>query len=189
MKGLFTETRHSRIIVSENDIDTVLGYVHHLQLLKNPKQLRRHIIEMAFVPEVMNVFDLMLKFIREGTNIACVVDEFGGTAGIITLEDILEEIFGEIEDEHDVEDYLELKLSDDEYIFSGRLEIDYLNEKYPNLNFPIGEYETISGYVVMTSGTIPNSGDELELDGYLFVFEQVSDKKIETIRVRKLPED
>ncbi len=185
LKALFMETKHSRIIVSDGDIDNVLGYLHHLQLMNNPRHLRQHIMEMAYVPEVMNVFDLMMRFIKDGNNIACVVDEFGGTAGIITLEDILEEIFGEIEDEHDEEEYIEIRISDDEYIFSGRLEIDYLNEKYPELNFPEGEYETLSGYVVMTSGTIPASGDELILDEYSFVFEQVSDKKIETVRVKK----
>ena len=187
LKHMFENTKHSRIIISEGDIDNVLGYVHHLQLLKNPKQLKRHIIGMSFVPEVMNVLDLMLTFIKSGNNIACVVDEFGGTAGIITLEDILEEIFGEIEDEHDADDYLELKLSSEEFIFSGRQEIDYLNEKYPEINFPTGEYETLSGYLVMTSGSIPDSGNTLDLNGYRFTFEQVSDKKIETIRVKILP--
>jgi CBS domain containing-hemolysin-like protein len=186
LKRLFLNTRHSRILVSDEDIDNVLGYLHHLQLLKNPKQLKKHVIELSYVPEVMNVFDLMMKFIKEGTNLACVVDEFGGTAGIITLEDILEEIFGEIEDEHDVEEHLEIKLSQNEYIFSGRLEIDYLNDKYPDLELPDGDFETLSGYVVMTSGTIPDNGDELELEGFRFTFEQVSDKKIDTIRVKKL---
>jgi CBS domain containing-hemolysin-like protein len=186
LKELFLETRHSRIIVSDNDVDNVLGYVHHLQLLKNPKQLKRHIMDLSYVPEVMNVFDLMMKFIKDGNNLACVVDEFGGTAGIITLEDILEEIFGEIEDEHDVEEYIEIKLSDNEYVFSGRLEIDYLNEKYPDLELPEGDYETLSGYIVMTSGQIPNDGDKLELKNFHFTIEQVSDKKIETIRVKKL---
>lgn len=189
LKKIFSETKHSRILITDGDIDKVLGYVHHLQLLINPKQLREHIIEMAYVPEAMNVLDLMQAFIKAGTNIACVVDEFGGTAGIITLEDILEEIFGEIEDEHDSEDYLELKLSEDEYIFSGRLEIDYLNEKYEAIQFPEGDYETLSGYLVMTGGTIPDQGDTLNLNGYQYIFEQVSDKKIETVRVKKLPEE
>lgn len=114
---------------------------------------------------------------------AVVVDEFGGTAGIITLEDVAEEIFGEIEDEHDEESFGEHKISDTEYVFSGRLEIDYLNDKYPKLQFPVGEYETLSGYIVMTLGDIPEQGYDFEMDDYRFIIEKVSDKKIEEVRV------
>ena len=141
------------------------------------------IIPIQYFPEVTSVLDIMTTFTRQQSNIAVVVDEFGGTAGIITLEDIAEEIFGEIEDEHDQEQYIEEVISETEYLFSGRLEIDYLNEKYHSLKFPEGEYETLSGYIVMTSGTIPETGDELELDDYKFVFDKVSDKKIELVRV------
>ena len=128
----------------------------------------------------------MNQFIKEQMSIACVVNEFGGIAGLITLEDILEEIFGEIEDEHDQEEYVEIQVSENEYIFSGRLEIDYLNEKYENLKFPEGEFTTLSGYLVMTTETIPEQGVEIELDGYKFRLEMVSDTKIETIRVIKM---
>jgi CBS domain containing-hemolysin-like protein len=128
----------------------------------------------------------MNRFIKTGTTIACVVDEYGGVAGIITLEDILEEIFGEIEDEHDQEEYIETQVSDKEFIFSGRLEIDYLNEKYDGLDFPEGEYETLSGYLVTTTETIPEQNAEILLDGYKYILELVSDTKIETIRVVKL---
>ena len=116
-------------------------------------------------------------------NIAVVVDEFGGTAGIITLEDITEEIFGEIEDEHDLVDYIEEVVNEKEFLFSGRLEIDYLNNKYPELQFPEGDFETLSGYIVMTSGEIPEMGKDFELDDYRFVIEKVTDKKIEEVRV------
>ncbi len=186
LKAVFKESGHSRILVYDGDIDKVLGYIHHLQLLKNPKELRRHVRELDYLPEVMNVFDLMLSFMKEGTNIACVVDEFGGTAGLITLEDILEEIFGEIDDEYDDDQYLDVRISEDEYIFSGRLEIDYVNEKYDKIKFPTGDYETLSGYLVMTLGEIPDSGKKIDLDGYRFIFEQVSDKKVETVRVKIL---
>lgn len=185
----FIEARLSRIIVKDGDIENVIGYIHHQQLIDNPKVLKKLIMPISYVPEAMNVQDLMLKFIKEGTSIACVVDEFGGTAGLITLEDILEEIFGEIEDEHDEEDYIEEVISDVEYRFSGRLEIDQLNEKYENLNFPEGEFHTLSGYIVMTNQTIPDEGEELILNGYKFIFEEVSDTKIETMRVIVLDEE
>jgi len=179
----FMEAKLSRIIVKDRDIENVIGYIHHQQLLDNPTIIRKLIMPISYVPEAMNVQDLMMKFIKEGTSIACVVDEFGGTAGLITLEDILEEIFGEIEDEHDDEGYIEEVISENEYRFSGRLEIDQLNEKYENLNFPEGEFHTLSGYIVMTNQTIPEQGDELVLNGYKFIFEAVSDTKIETLRV------
>jgi CBS domain containing-hemolysin-like protein len=183
LRKLFLETRHSRILISKGDIDNILGYIHHQSLLNGKKSIYDMIIPIQYVPGVTSVLEIMTSFTRQQNNLAVVVDEYGGTAGIITLEDIAEEIFGEIEDEHDQEEYIEERISDTEFLFSGRLEIDYLNEKYPQLNFPEGEYETLSGYIVMTSGTIPEAGNELELDDYRFVFEKVSDKKIEMVRV------
>ncbi len=183
LKKSFLETRHSRILISEGDIDNILGYIHHQSLLNGPSDIKKIIIPIQYVPEVTSVLDIMTSFTRQQNNIAVVVDEFGGTAGIITLEDIAEEIFGEIEDEHDEEEYVEMMISETEYLFSARLEIDYLNEKYPALKFPHGEYETLSGYIVMTSGTIPEQGNDLEMDDYRFVFEKVSDKKIDLVRV------
>lgn len=179
----FIESEHSRLIVVNNDIENVEGYVHHLQLMKNPKSIKSIMMDIAYVPEAMNVQDLLGKFVRGNINMACVVNEFGGTAGIITLEDILEEIFGEIEDEHDKEDLLEFEISKNEYIFSGRAELDYINEKYEHIEIPSGEYHTLSGYLVMTAGNIPEQGEEVELNGYLFTIEKVSDTKIETIRL------
>src|SRR5690606_21227563 len=116
---------------------------------------------------------------------ACVVDEFGGTAGVITLEDIVEEIFGEIDDEHDQEDYVEVKISDNEFLFSGRLEIDYLNEKFGLFIPDDGEYHTLSGYLVSTAGDIPEQGEEIGSEDYKFIIELVSNTKIETVRVIK----
>jgi len=188
LKQVIIESHLSRIIVTQDDIDNVKGYVHHQQLLARPQTIKEIVLEIPFIPEAMRVRDLMYKFIKEQLNIACVVDEFGGIAGIITMEDILEEIFGEIEDEHDQEEYVDTQISEEEYIFSGRLEIDYLNNKYDNLSFPTGEYSTLSGYLVMTTETIPAQGAEIELDGIKFILELVSDTKIETIRVIKLPE-
>ena len=181
---LFKETKVSRILISDGDIENVVGYIHHQQLLDQPAKFEKLILDIPFVPEAMNARDLMLAFINQNTNLACVVDEFGGVAGIITLEDILEEIFGEIEDEHDAEEYTEQCISENEFLFSGRLEIDYLNEQYEQLEFPQGEYHTLSGYLVMTSGNIPEEeGEIIEMDGFQFIIEKLSDTKIELIRV------
>ncbi len=183
LEQLILETKLSRIIVTDGDIDNVLGYVHHQQLLKPAKNIQSLIMEVPFVPEVTPITKLMNRFIKERQYIACVVDEFGGISGIITLEDILEELFGEIEDEHDLEEHVEKQIDEKEFLFSGRLEIDYLNEKYELLHFPEGDYHTLSGYLVMTTETIPETGAILDMDGYRFVLEMVSDTKIELVRV------
>ena len=141
-------------------------------------------MDIMLVPDAMNAQDLMFKFIKENNNIACVVDEFGGTAGVITLEDVLEEIFGDIEDEYDIEDHIERQISETEFLFSGRLEIDDLNDKFDQLSFPEGEYQTLSGFLVMSTGNIPEKeGEVWEIDNYKFVIEKLSDTKIETVRV------
>ena len=187
---LFRATSHSRILITDGDIENVIGYVHHQQMLNNPTSIKRLILNIPFFPEAMNVQDLLLKFMKERDTIACVVDEFGGTAGIITLEDILEEIFGEIEDEHDDDNLEETQISEDEYVFSGRIEIEYINEKYPNLKLPTGEFHTLSGYLVMTSGRIPEKeGVVLEMDGFRFIVEEISDTKIERVRVIRLSQE
>jgi putative hemolysin len=186
IRKAFIESKHSRLVVTDGDIENIIGYVHHQFLLKNPAGMKKFIMEMEFVPEVMNVQDLMYKFIKTSTNIAVVVDEYGSTAGLITLEDILEEIFGEIDDEHDDEAFEESKINDNEYIFSGRLEMDYLNSKFPDLHMPEGDYVTLSGYIVMTHGSIPEKGEEILLDNFKFIILSVSGTKIETVKVIKL---
>ncbi len=189
LEQIFRETKLSRIIVTKDDIDNVLGYVHHQQLLQQPKSISKLILDLPYIPEAMRVTDLLNQFIRERINIAIVVDEYGGVSGLITLEDILEEIFGEIEDEHDQEEYVERVIRPEkEYIFSGRLEIDYLNEKYA-LGLPEGDYHTLSGYLVMTHGAIPNRGEVLELNGYQFLLEMVGETKIETVRMIRIEEE
>ena len=184
----FDASKLSRILVYAGDIDNVKGYIHHQQMLKQPKRLKSVISDIPFVPEVMNIQAVMNMFFLRKKNIACVVDEFGGTAGVITLEDILEEIFGEIEDEHDQEEHIEELLAELEWLFSGRLEIDYLNEKYPDLELPEGEYNTISGYIIMTTANIPEQGDVVILEGHEFHLVNVSNTKIETVRVKKISE-
>lgn len=186
VRQTFITSKHSRLIVVDGEVENIVGYFHHQQLLKNISSIKRNMMEIDFVPEVMNVQDLMYKFIKDGSNIACVVDEFGGTAGIITLEDILEEIFGEIADEHDEEEFTEKVLSENEYIFSGRLELSYLNSKYENLALPEEDYVTLSGYIVMTHGSIPELGEAVELDNYRFEVLSRTDTRINEVRVIQL---
>src|SRR5215212_8582163 len=143
----FIDTKLSKLIVYENNIDNILGYVHQLDMFKKPDSLHSVLLPIPAVPESMSVTDLISKFTRERKSIAWVVDEFGGTAGIVTMEDLLEEIFGEIQDEYDTEEFVEKQISENEYIFSGRLEVDYLNEKY-KFEFPVSETETLSGYII-----------------------------------------
>ena len=178
------DSNHSRILIIDGDIENIEGYIHHQQIFNNPTSIKKMMLTIPYVPETMNIKDLMLQFINNETNIACVVDEYGSTAGIITLEDILEEIFGEIDDEHDVEEFIDDQISENEYVFSGRLEVDFINDKY-NLGLPEGEYQTLSGYIVMTSGNIPETGAIIEMDNFKFILEMVSDTKIETVRLIK----
>lgn len=186
LSKLFQETKHSRIIVTNGDLDDILGYVHHQQLIKMPSSIRKILLDIDLVPEAMSVQDLMLKFIKEGTNMAYVVDEFGGTSGLITLEDTLEEIFGEIEDEHDAELHVEEQIEERHYRLSGRLELQYINEQFPDLHLPEGEYTTLSGYIVMTEGNIPEEGEEVEIGQHRFTIEKVADTKVEIVRVELL---
>ncbi|MEL7219836.1 MAG: hemolysin family protein [Bacteroidota bacterium] len=185
---LFQKTRLSRLLVIEEDVDNVLGYIHHQQLFDQPKSIRKLILPIPFVPEAMHVTELMNKLIKEKMSIACVVDEFGGVSGIITLEDILEEIFGEIVDEHDEEEHIEVQIAEGIYQFSGRLEIDYLNEKH-GLFLPEGEYHTLSGYVVTTTEEIPEQGSIFDLGDYRFTIDMVSNTRIELIRVERIEKE
>ncbi len=178
------ESSMSRIIVTDGDLDQVLGYVHVQQLFARPKSIREIVMPIRFVPESIQINDLLSKFIKNRTNIACVVDEYGSISGLVTLEDALEQLFGEIDDEHDQMEFIEAKVDDTEYLFSGRLEIDYLNTKYPHLRLPAGDYNTLSGYLIDALKTIPEQGARLQLAGKTFVLELVSDRKIETVRVQ-----
>jgi putative hemolysin len=186
LKKKFIETRLSRIIIYEDTIDKILGYVHHFDLLKNPATLKQIIRAIQVIPGTMTARDLMLQFIRDKKNVAWVVDEYGGTAGIITLEDLMEQIFGEIKDEHDEENLMEKKLSDVEYVFSGRLEIDYLNNEY-QLGIPEGEYTTLSGYIISGFEDIPEAGTAIDLDDRFHVkIMKATDKRIELVRLKVL---
>ncbi|WP_126972453.1 hemolysin family protein [Gynurincola endophyticus] len=185
LRQKFVSTKLSKLVVYKDNIDQIIGYIHQLDLFKQPKDLRDIIKEIPAIPESMSVSDLINKFSKERKSIAWVVDEFGGTAGIVTMEDLLEEIFGDIRDEHDVEELEEKKLSDGEYIFSGRLELDYLSEKY-DLEFPENDSETLSGFIINQHETIPSLKDRIIINNFEFEVLSVSDTRIETVKLRIL---
>ncbi|MCO5248835.1 MAG: hemolysin family protein [Chitinophagales bacterium] len=178
------KTNHSRILVYEDTIDNVAGYVHHFDLHKHPKNINEILIPIKVVPETMPVQTLMSSLIADNKNIAWVVNEYGGSAGVVTLEDILEEIFGEIDDEFDNVEYIESQLSENEFILSGRLEIDRVNEEY-HLDIPEGDYETISGMIVNYIGSIPKENETIQIENYIIKILSVSETKIETIKLTK----
>lgn len=188
LRKKFLDTKHSRLIVYDDTIDRVIGYIHHFDLLKNPVSIRQFVRPLEVVPASMNAQDLLVQLIKERKNIAWVVDEYGGTAGIITLEDLMEEIFGEIEDEHDVEDMTEKKIGDNEYLFSGRLEVDYINEEY-NLDIPTGEYETLSGFIVTNQEDIPEQGDVVRIEHFDIKIVKATDKRIMLVQIKVLEKE
>lgn len=183
LKKKFVETKLSRIIIYDDVIDKIVGYVHHFDLLKAEQNLKQLIRPIQVIPESMTARDLMLQFIRDKKNVAWVVDEYGGTAGIITLEDLMEEIFGEIDDEHDDEGFTEKKVSETEFILSGRLEVDYLNQEY-ELEIPEGEYSTLSGYIISGFEDIPEAGTSIDLDKFHIKVLKASDKRIELLNLK-----
>jgi len=185
LKKKFVETKLSKLVVFEGNIDHIIGYIHQLDLFKAPSSLKEVLLPIPAVPESMSATDLISKFSRERKSIAWVVDEFGGTAGIITMEDVLEELFGEIHDEYDTEDFVEKQLSENEFILSGRLELDYLTEKY-GFDFGDEETETLSGYIINYHETIPKQKERIIIDDFEFEVLQVSDTRIETVKMKKL---
>jgi len=187
VKQRFIETKLSKLVVYQGNIDNIQGYVHQLDLFKNPASLSSILLPIPTVPESMSATDLISKFSKERKSIAWVVDEFGGTAGIVTMEDLLEEIFGDIKDEYDLpEDFVEKQLSANEYIFSGRLELDYIAEKY-NLDFRDNEETgTLSGYIISEHEEIPKQKDRIIIDDYEFDILNVSETRIETVKMKVL---
>jgi CBS domain containing-hemolysin-like protein len=179
------ETKLSKLIVYEKTIDNIVGYIHQLDLFKHPVSLQAILLPIPAVPESMSATDLISKFTRERKSIAWVVDEFGGTAGIVTMEDVLEEIFGEIHDEYDSEEFVEKQLAENEYIFSGRLELDYICEKY-DLDFPENESETLSGFIISHHETIPRQKERIIINDFEFDILSVSDTRIEMVKLKVL---
>lgn len=185
LKQKFIDTKLSKLVVFENNIDHIIGYVHQLDLFKKPAHIEDVLLPIPAVPESMSATDLIGKFSKERKSIAWVVDEFGGTAGIITMEDVLEELFGEIQDEYDTEEFVEKQLAENEYIFSGRLELDYLKEKY-GFEFAQEEAETLSGYIINYHETIPRQKERIIVDDYEFDIMHVTDTRIETVKMKRL---
>jgi CBS domain containing-hemolysin-like protein len=185
LKKKFVETKLSKLLVFENNIDHITGYVHQLDLFKKPATIQSVLLPIPAVPESMSASDLISKFTKERKSIAWVVDEFGGTAGIITMEDVLEELFGEIQDEFDTEEFVEKQLAENEYIFSGRLELDYLEKKF-GFSFPEEESETLSGYIINYYETIPRQKERIIIVDYEFDIMHVSDTRIEMVKMKKL---
>ncbi len=184
LRKKFIETGLSRILIYVDHIDNVTGYVNSKDLFKRPDRIRAQLIPVQFVPETLPVNKLLTSFIKEGKGIAVVVDEFGGTSGVITTEDIIEEIFGEIEDEHDSSDLIEKQLDESRYLLAGRLEIDYLNEKY-RLGIPESEeYDTLAGYIIYHYESIPEKGVHVEMDNFLITVTGVSSNRIEQVELR-----
>jgi len=183
LRQKFVETRLSKLVVFDGNIDHIIGYVHQLDLFKKPKFLKDILHPIPAIPESMSATDVINKFTTERKSIAWVVDEFGGTSGIVTMEDVLEEIFGEIKDEFDVEEFEEKKISEEEYILSGRLELDYLNQKY-GLEFPDTESETLSGFIIHQHETIPKLRERIFINDYEFEILNVSDTRIEMVRLK-----
>jgi putative hemolysin len=181
-KALMTTKGLSKLIIYRDDIDNIIGYIHSFDLFKRPVSIKQILKPISFVPTVMSGKELLEKFTNQAGNFAVVTDEYGGTAGIITLEDVIEEIFGEIQDEHDKEALTEQQISENEYLFSARIDIDYLNETY---GFDLTEsdsYDTLAGLILAQLERLPAEGDEVQVKQYKLIIEKMSDRRIETIR-------
>jgi CBS domain containing-hemolysin-like protein len=189
LQSLFIETGLSKILVYKDNIDNILGYIHSFELFKKPKSLKSIVISVVFVPETMLVKDVLNVLTKKSKSIAVVIDEYGGTSGILTVEDIIEELFGEIEDEHDLLDHTQTILNKDHFIFSARLDVDYINESY-KLNLPENEnYETLGGMIVYYTEDIPDKDKTIEIEGYSLKILEVSTTKIELVEIKNSSKD
>ncbi|MBP4139130.1 hemolysin family protein [Flavobacterium geliluteum] len=184
LKALFIETGYSKIVVSQNSLDDIVGYVHSFDLFKKPKTIKSVLMAVEFVPQTILIKDALNLLIKKRKNVAVVLDEYGGTSGIITIEDIVEELFGEIEDEHDLdEELIEQELGAGKYLFSARFDVEYLNESY-KLGIPESDsYGTLGGFIVDFTKEIPQKGEEITIGNYHFVIEECSNKKIELVKM------
>ena len=181
LRKSFFKSGHSKIIIYEDSIDTILGYVHSYELFKNPSEIKDMLLPISFVPESMRVQKVLDQLLKDRRSIAVVLDEYGGTSGIICLEDIVEQLFGEIHDEHDVEDKVEKKISENKIRFSAKIKVAYLNEKY-NFNLPdSSEYETLGGLILSSISKMPEKNQKIEIGNYIFLVTKVNDNFIEEV--------
>jgi CBS domain containing-hemolysin-like protein len=182
LKDLFIETGYSKIVVYQNSLDDILGYVHSFDLFKKPKTIKSIVIPVEFVPETIYIKDVMSLLTKKRKSVAVVLDEYGGTSGIITIEDIVEELFGEIEDEHDLdEELIEKELEQDKYLFSARFDVEYLNQSYKLCIPESDSYGTLGGFIVDFTKEIPQIGEEITIGNYHFLIEEATNKKIELV--------
>ena len=189
IKALFISTGFSKIPIFKETIDQILGYVHVFDMMKNPKTLKNILLPLTYVPETMLINDVLKLLTRQHMSISVVIDEYGGISGIVTVEDIVEELFGEIEDEYDVVDHVEKRLDETTFDFSARLEVDYLNKKY-NLSLPESEfYETLGGLIAYNMGEIPKQQEKVKVPPYTLTIKKVSATKIEQIILTQSEKD
>ena len=186
LNDLFTQTGHSKILVYKTTIDDILGYVHSFDLFKDPKNIKSMLRSVEYVPETMLAKDVLNVLIKKRKSLAVVLDEYGGTSGIMTVEDVIEELVGEIEDEHDTFELIEEKINNHTYIFSARIEVDYINETY-KFQLPESEnYETLGGFIVNHTEEIPVKNEEIKIDQFHFTIKEVSNTKIELVELKIL---
>ena len=182
----FIEHGLSKILIYRGNIDNIIGYVHCNELFKRPEKIKNILLPVSIVPEPMQANEVLELLIKQNRNLAVVVDEFGGTSGIVTIEDVVEEIFGEIEDEHDKEDIIEKEIGEDHYLFSGRIEIDYLNERYDLDIEEEGDYDTLAGFIIHHHEDIPDEGHIIEVEDLKLTVKKVSETRIELVEVEVL---
>jgi CBS domain containing-hemolysin-like protein len=178
----FLESGYSKLPVFEENLDNIKGIIIAYDLFHEPKNLSEILRSVVFVPEARKSIDVLNDFLSQGVSFAVVVDEFGGTAGIVTMEDIMEELFGEIKDEYDIEEDICRKTSDNSYILNGKIEVDHLNEKF-ELQIPKGDYETISGFITSRIGRIPEQQENLKIDNFLFHIVRANNVRIELVKM------